>query len=207
MTLVDTVDSVVEWVDEHICQKVKFKLPDDAANDADYGVQYVKPAAFPLYVPGKDRLPPDVAAPVPSACVQILEGTDDLKGRMRKLKARICLSCWNPGEHGNGIFQPREVSRATGGYSYYLNSDTEQEYTRNMDGWRDSFNFLDLTLRELENAGYIEKRRISREDGITYGVFTEDGNIWDYYPYWHSYVAFTLEMGLTAEPEAYKKFL
>ena len=37
---------------------------------------YVHPAAFPLYVPGKDRLPPSVPAPIPSVCVQLIESED-----------------------------------------------------------------------------------------------------------------------------------
>src|SRR5699024_12063239 len=44
--------------------------------------------------------------------------------------------------------------------------------------------YSDLILREIENAEYIAGHRLVKEKGVKYGLFTEDGNIWDYYPYW-----------------------
>ena len=43
-----------------------------------------------------------------------------------------------------------------------------------MNGWRDSFNFADLVLREIENAEYIAGHRLVKEQGIKYGLFTEE---------------------------------
>lgn len=207
--LVSQIDSVVKWLDSNVCSKITLKMPDDYQNDADYPVKMVHPAAFPLYVPGKDRLPPKVPAPIPSICVQLMEGNDDLTKSRRSLQIRLCLACWNPGEHGDATFQVRENPAALGGYSYYLLSNkSEQSYTRNMDGWKDSLNFADLVLRELEKAEYIEGLRLVKEDGIKFGLFTEDGNIWDYYPYWHNWISFTLEAGiLPRNPEIYEKLL
>ena len=77
-----------------------------------------------------------------------------------------------------------------------------------MEGWRDSFNFVDLVLRELEGTEYIEGHRLAKESGIKFGLFTEDGNIWDYYPYWHSWISFTLEVGVVARtPAQYENLL
>lgn len=58
MTLVQIIDNVVGWLEREVCSQITLKLPDDFKNDATYGVEFVHPAAFPLYVPGKDRLPP-----------------------------------------------------------------------------------------------------------------------------------------------------
>lgn len=209
MTLVKSIDQVVEWLRENVCSQITLKLPDDDKNDASYGVEFVNPAAFPLYVPGKDRLPPSVPAPIPSVCVQLMEGEDDLLTRKRQLKVRLCLACWNPGEHGGEVFHPVENQDTTAGYSYYRATGKAAEtYTRNMDGWRDSFNFADLVLRELEGVEYIAGHRLVKESGIKFGLFTEEGNIWDYYPYWHSWITFTLEAGVVARtPDSYKDFL
>lgn len=57
MTLTQSIDKVVSWLSENVCSQITLKLPDDDRNDAEYAVEYVHPAAFPLYVPGKDRLP------------------------------------------------------------------------------------------------------------------------------------------------------
>lgn len=209
MTLVQSIDRVVDWIAENVCSRITLKLPDDDRNDADYSVQYVRPAAFPLYVPGKDRLPPSVPAPIPSVCVQLTEGSDDLLKHRRQLNIRLCLSCWNPGIHGGEILHAKKLDSAAGGYSYYRADGEEAEtYTRNMDGWRDSINFADIVLREIENAEYIAGHRLVKEQGIKYGPFSEEGNIWDYYPYWHNWISFTLEAGVSAAtPKQYEEFL
>ena len=93
MLLVESIDNVVKWLAENVCSQIQLKLPDDYRNDADYDVKFVNPAAFPLYVPGKDRLPPNVPAPIPSVCVQLMEGNDDLIKRQRRLNFRLCLAC------------------------------------------------------------------------------------------------------------------
>lgn len=209
MLLVESIDKVVAWLNENVCSQIQLKLPDDYKNDKEYAVEYVQPAAFPLYTPGKDRLPPNVRAPIPSVCVQLTEGNDDLLKRQRRLQIRLCLACWNPGEHGGEVLHPRKNEAAVVGYSYYrLTGEAAQTYTRNMEGWRDSFNFADLVLREIESAEYIAGHRLVKEQGIKFGLFTEDGNIWDYYPYWHNWITFTLEAGVTAAtPKNYENLL
>lgn len=209
MTLVQTIDRVVEWLNANVCGQISLKVPDDYKNDTEYGVQYTHPAAFPLYVPGKDRLPPSIAAPIPSVCVQLTEGSDDLLTKKRELQIRLCLACWNPGEHGGEVLHTRKNDSVLGGYSYYtVTGEAAQTYTRNMEGWRDAFNLTDLVLRELEGTEYIAGHRLVKEAGIKFGLFTEDGNIWDYYPYWHSWITFTLEAGVVvATPKEYKDLL
>ena len=88
MTLVNSIDKIVSWLTENVCSKITLKLPDDYRNDTGYDVVMVNPAAFPLYVPGKDRLPPNVAAPIPSVCVQLMEGSDELIQKKRQLQIR-----------------------------------------------------------------------------------------------------------------------
>ena len=209
MTLVNSIDSVVEWLREKVCSQITLKVPNDDVNDGGYNVKLVHPAAFPLYVPGKDRLPPNVPAPIPSVCVQFTEGNDDLKEKKRQFQIRLCLACWNPGEHGGEVYQTRENPNVLGGYSYYVVKDeSAARYTRNMEGWRDSFNLTDLVLRELEGTEYIAGHRLVKESGIKFGLFTEEGNIWDYYPYWHSWITFTLEAGVVAKtPDIYKDLI
>lgn len=209
MTLVQSIDNVVGWLNDTVCKQISLKLPDDYRNDASYDVEFVNPTAFPLYVPGKDRLPPSVPAPIPSVCVQLMEGSDDLLKSKRQLQIRLCLACWNPGEHGGELWNARKNDDVLGGYSFYrADGEAAQSYTRNMEGWRDSFNFTDLVLREVEGTEYIKGLRLVKESGIKFGLFTEEGNIWDYYPYWHCWISFTLESGVaTKTPEIYKDLL
>lgn len=209
MTLVQSIDKVVDWLNREVCSLITLKVPDDYRNDKGYDVEYTNPAAFPLFVPGKERIPPSVPAPIPSVCVQLMEGSDDLLKKQRQLQIRLCLACWNPGEHGRELLIPRKNPAALGGISYFHPAgEAAETYVRNMEGWRDLYNFADLTLRQLEGTEYIEGHRLVKEAGIKYGPFTEDGNIWDYYPYWHHWITFTLEAGVVARtPETYENLL
>lgn len=209
MLLTESIDRIVDWLEKEVCPQIELKLPNDDLNDEDYEVEYIHPTAWPLYVPAIDRLPPGVPAPVPSVCAQLMEGNDDLTIKRRRMNFRLCLACWNPGEHGEELYQTRPNAAALGGYAYYRATGAEvQTYRRNMSGWRDSFNFADLILREIENTEYIAGHRVVKEEGIKYGLFTEDGNIWDYYPYWHNWITFTLECGVTAAiPKKYENLL
>ena len=207
--LVRTIQSVANWLTENVCKKIQLKLPDDSKNNNEYSVRTVHPAAFPLYVPGKDRLPPEVPAPVPSVCVQLIEGNDDLFNRNRLLNIRLVMACWNPGIHGNERFLPKENKNALGGCSYFIrNEENNQIYRKTMDGWKDSMNFQDTVLTELEKSEYIAGNRIVKEAGIKFGLFSEEGDICDYYPYWHSWITFQLSVGLSAKnPKSYEDLL
>lgn len=207
--LVRTIQSVANWLTENVCEKIQLKLPDDSKNNNEYSVRTVHPAAFPLYIPGKDRLPPEVPAPVPSVCVQLIEGNDDLFNRNRLLNIRLVMACWNPGIHGNERYLPKENKNAPGGCSYFIrNEENNQIYRKTMDGWKDSMNFQDTVLTELEKSEYIAGNRIVKEAGIKFGLFSEEGDICDYYPYWHSWITFQLSVGLNAKnPKIYEDFL
>ena len=207
--LVRTIQSVANWLTENVCKKIQLKLPDDSKNNNEYSVRTVHPAAFPLYVPGKDRLPPEVPAPVPSVCVQLIEGNDDLFNRNRLLNIRLVMACWNPGIHGNERYLPKENKNALGGCSYFIrNEENNQIYRKTMDGWKDSMNFQDTVLTELEKSEYIAGNRIVKEAGIKFGLFSEEGDICDYYPYWHSWITFQLSVGLNAKsPKTYEDLL
>ena len=198
---------------------IMHEYTDDLGTYEEKEVRYYDGTSNPAkYTPSADwadteaggkQMIDDVAAPIPSVCVQLMEGSDELIQKKRQLQIRLCLACWNPGQHGGEIFNPRENAKATGGYSYYVNTgEAAKTYSRNMDGWRDCYNLADLVLREIETAEYIAGHRLVKEQGIKFGPFTEDGNVWDYYPYWHSWISFALEIGTTpAIPKEYEEFL
>jgi hypothetical protein len=97
MSIVNSIETVRDWLTAEVCPLVKLKLPDDNATDVSYPYKLVNPAAFSLFVPSKDRTPPNIAAPIPSVCVQIVQGDDDLLQSARDIKIRLCFSAWDPG--------------------------------------------------------------------------------------------------------------
>ena len=62
MSIVNSIETVRDWLTAEVCPLVKLKLPDDNATDASYPYKLVNPAAFSLFVPSKDRTPPNIAA-------------------------------------------------------------------------------------------------------------------------------------------------
>ena len=69
MAVVTILDGVTAWVREKICSQIRLKVPPadaQAATDAGYEYKMVTPAAFSLFVPTKEKLPPSVISPIPA---------------------------------------------------------------------------------------------------------------------------------------------
>jgi hypothetical protein len=208
VSIVNTLDKVAKWAQANICKDVKLKLPDDDKNDGTYNVKLVNPEAFVLYVPTKDRMPPQIAAPIPSLCVQLIEGTDDMIKSISRLKMRFSLSAWNPGMHKEGeLFLPQRDEAGNLIYTVWTGSDIKEKFQRNSEGWRDVWTFADVAIRKLENAEFIEGLRLVKEDGVIYGPYQEEGAFTDFYPYWFAWVSFTIEYGLSRTAETYQQYL
>ena len=205
MTNTKIIEDLTNWVDENICSKVTLKKPTDSSVGGQ--VQYVKPAAFALFVPAKDRLPPNVAAPCPSICVQVMEAKDRMIEHKRLMKIRLAISCWNPGTQSGEIFVPHAVEDAPFGVAFSQGTEPAS-YARNLDGWKDIWNLMDVALREIEGTEFFAGCRLIKEQDIEFGPFVEEGAIWDYYPYWNSWISFNIEAGLvTKTPKSYQDLL
>lgn len=204
MSIVNSIEIVREWLTDYVCPLVKLKLPDDNVTDASYPYKLVHPAAFSLFVPSKDRTPPNVAAPIPSVCVQLVKGDDDMIGSTRGIKIRLCFSAWDPGYHGPDIFIPKEVS---GIKIQQYNQEAAASFEKNGEGWRNAWNFVDTALRVIENAEYIGELRVMKEDGISFGPVAEQDSVPDFYPYWFAWAEFSVEEALTRNRKTYDHLL
>lgn len=207
MTIVDIIDRVTKWAEEEICTKVKLKLPADDHADASYNQEYklVTPAAFPLYVPTKDRMPPQATAPIPSLCIQLVSGRDQLVKSSGAMKLRFCFSTWDPGTHGLDIFKPIPDTSPQE-YQQWNTEEAMAYYMRRSDGWRNVWNWVDVALRALESTEYIAGYRIIKEEAIDYGPVEEQDSIPDYYPYWFAWISFTIQYGIARIP-SYQELL
>lgn len=199
MSIVNSMERVRAWLEENVCSQVKLKAPDDSATDAAYPYELIHPAAFAMFLPSKDRMPPPVRSPIPSVCVQLVQGEDNLTQCRRGLVLRLSFSAWDPGLHGQDVFLPK------GGGRYEQRQ--EAAFQKNAEGWRDVWNFVDTAMRLLEDCEYPGGLRIMKERGITFGPFTEQDAVPDFYPYWYAWVQFTLEEGLTRHPTSYHELL
>lgn len=204
MSIVNSIESVTKWLTDYVCPLVKLKLPDDNATDASYPYKLVTPAAFSLFVPTKDRTPPNVAAPIPSVCVQLVEGDDNMIGRTRGMKILLSFAAWDPGYHGPDILTPKGNG---GPYVQQYNEAALASFVKNGEGWRDAWNFVDTALRVIENAEYIGELRVVKEDGIKFGPVKAEDSIPDFYPYWFAWAEFSIEETLTRTQKTYSHLL
>lgn len=202
MTNVEILEKLEKYFSEKVCPKITLKKPNDEVVDDDYMVEYVHPSAFAMYAPATEDMMPLIPAPCPSICIQIIEGNDDLKKMNRRIDIRLSMSVWNPGIHTFENVYPKEGMK-------YMSSDiADTNFSRNMDGWKDAMNFTDMILSELTRVSNMCGLNISKETPVKYGLYNQDGEIFDFYPYYFSYINFSLECGVVRTvPESYQNLL
>lgn len=208
MTVVCVLDTLTKWARENICPKIRLKVPpadEKAATDAGYEYQLTNPAAFTMYVPSKEKLPPAILSPIPSVCVQFIEGTDNLSDGKGSIGVQLSISTWDPGTHGEDILlpnpeNPMEPKRWTG-------QEADAYFRRNGDGWRDVWNMVDIALREIESVTNIDGLVIDRSVPVKFGPFTEQESIPDFYPFWFAWVSFTVTYPITRVIRGVEEFL
>lgn len=205
MSIVKIIDDVTAWSQVNICDKIKLKVPpdDDAgAVDAGYSYKLVNPAAFPLFVPAKDKLPPNIISPIPSLCVRFLDGSDTLDGNGGSINLQFAFSTWNVGLHGEDIFH----KQVDGSFKQWSEEQAQEYFKRTGTGWRDAWNFVDIALRAIGSTTKIAGYELDRSTAVQYGPLAEQDNIPDYYPFWFCWVNFRLKYPLIRNVDI-EKFL
>lgn len=204
MTIVDTLETVRQWLEDNVCPLVKLKLPDDSHTDGSYEYKLVNPQAFSLFIPTTDRLPPKVAAPIPSVCVSLVQGTDKPLESAREVKIRLDFSAWDPGHHAPDLFYAKDG----GGLFIKDNDEVLKQFQKNDLGWRDVWNFTDTALREIENAEYLNGIRVKKELGLDFGIYSEEKATPNFWPFWFSWIEFAVEIASVRKiPKSYENLL
>lgn len=186
MSLADNLINIRNWIQEHICDKVKLKAPDEEQQVENYEYKLVTPAAFIQFLPAKDILPEYIKDNFPSVCIRLVEG--EHKEGLTTMQLMLQFNVWNPGIHAKDIFTPINDNHNNG-----YTQNTEGQFKRTAEGWQDAINFVDVALREIENAESINGLRVLSEEGIKYGFTDEtlEGN----YPYWFAWITFSVHGG------------
>lgn len=199
MTVVDSLMAIAEWLNENPCKRFEFKVPPEdqrkPIND-DYEYKRVHPHAFPVYVPTKDMLPPNIISNMPSLCVQLVQGEDDNALLQRELRINIGISCWNPGIHAGDMYYPKNMEPTA-----------QVKYKNGYDGWMDAWNFVDDILRRLGSINNIGNLVILKNKNITYGPYKEQESIPDYYPHWFAWIQFSVRSDFLRNNEEIEQFL
>lgn len=182
MTIVRTIDQIVEWLNTNVCPEVEMKIPpkDKQPTNGKYDYQLVHPHAFPLYLPTKDKLPPGVRSTFPSICVQLEYGSDAPESRTMNIS--LGFGGWNPGIHADDWIIPEGYVPEEGETDVFL-SEAE--------GWRDLWNFVDRTIAKIQSTTYMgQDVEVMHYEGMEFGPYKEEDSIPNYYPYWFAYLNF-----------------
>lgn len=210
MSVVHIIDSVTDWARENICAKIRLKAPPEDADDPmdeaaapDY--KLVQPAAFSMFVPTREKLPPGILSPIPSVCVRIDDGGDELANGRGSANIIMMFSAYDPGTHGADLYVP--VPGQPGLFKRNTGPEADAHFKRNGDGWRDAWNFVDLALREIESAASIGGYVLDRSAPVKYGPLKDQEAVPDFYPYWFAWVSFSLSYNLRRNVPEYKELL
>ncbi len=192
MAITDSMIKIADWLNKEVCPGYQFKVPPEgrlqdsdrkqilAPMDDGYQYQEVSPYAFVMFLPTKDKIPPPKRPNMPSVCVQLVSGSDDLLKGNREMTVNLACSCWNPGIHVQDIYFPKGSRPETPPHF-------EPSYT----GWMDAWNLVDGILMKLGEInsidGYVQ---IVKDTPVTFGCYKEQDNIPDFYPYWFAWVQF-----------------
>ena len=195
MAIATILDRVTDWARENICAKLSLKVPPDREidpTDASWDYERMTPAAFTLYVPAKDKLPPQIQSPIPSLCVRFLEGEDNLATELGgSLGLEFCFSTWEPGVHGMDVVLPNRDDALSP--KRWTGPEAEAFFRRTGDGWRDAWNFVDVALREVESVTNIAGYTLDRSKPVKFGPLSEQKAIPDYYPFWFAWISFSIK--------------
>ena len=186
MAITDSMIKIADWLNNAVCPNYKFKVPPEgrvqdnnrkqilAPMDDGYQYQEVNPYAFVMFLPTKDKIPPPGHPNMPSVCVQLVSGSDDLLKGSREMTVNLACSCWNPGIHAQDIYFPK-------GSRPERTPHFEPSYT----GWMDAWNLVDGILMKLGEinilmAMYRSLRTLrlhsdATRNRITYRIFTHIG--------------------------------
>lgn len=201
MSVVHVIDTLTEWARQNICEQINLKVPPEntAPDDSGYSYNLATPAAFAMYVPTSDKLPPGSHPPFPSLCVRFVTGQDVPADGGGSVEVQFCFSAWDPGTHGEDEF----LSNGDGTYRRGKGG----AFWRNGDGWRDAWNFVDIALREVESVTNIGGYTIDRAKPVKFGPLTEQEAIPDFYPMWFAWLSFTVNYPLRRNIQELQNFL
>ena len=186
MTIVQTIETMTQWLNKNVCPKVVLKEPSDENAGTGYKLKRVSPTAFSMFIPTKDKLPSKIKNIAPSITVQLVEGNHNFPGQDGRYKLQLTCIAWNPGT---------------------TKSEGAAEFERTTEGWKDVWELIDRIIAEVENVEYMDGLRLVKELGVTFGQFSEDGQISDFYPYFMGYIIFTVENSIPRSQKTIGKFL
>lgn len=191
MTTIDAILSVKEFLEKKVSPKIELLVPN-TKDGKNYVEKYANPNVFAFFEPENGRLPKGVEYSTPNIIVQMTQGTDNLATLEKRIEIVLAFSTWRPGEYRqihDMNFEKIEVEES--GVKIEFSGKKDATLVRNEDGWKDVYNLMELTKKEIVSEGKIGEFALSPTE-IKYGPYSKDGALVDFYPYYHLWMSFTL---------------
>lgn len=103
MTIVQAVEGIAAWINEKVCPRISFKKASDTVQDAGYAFAEAHPRAFPMFYPGKDKLPAGEDRAEPFILVTPVKGVRNALQGKQTLTVQLTFRTWNPGTYGQEL--------------------------------------------------------------------------------------------------------
>ena len=200
MDLSGIILQITDWLNENVCPEVTLKVPavDKDPNDDTYEYQAVHPTAFPLFIPTRDKLPPNVKSNIPSICVQFIHGTDTSLAHEREVTVALGFGTWSPGCHKED----------------WINASDPIAFRADMSGWMDAWNMVDIAARKIQSTNYLgENLEVMLNEPFDYGPYRQPKENLDdewqdsFYPFWFAYLQFKVRCTLLRNNPEFQKYL
>lgn len=173
MTLEQRIDAVKYFLETHVCDGLKLKIPNDKNV---YDVAYGSPKAFATFIPPKDKLPGDLNYPAPSVVVMPLR--DEENERDGKVLTRLLFTVYDPGTRLPGAMEHEKPE--------YIGMDHE--------GWRGLLNFMERARQALRKARVIGDMEL--DFPLKRGLFNEEDSTPDFRPYYMGWMDVPFHYGV-----------
>lgn len=179
MNIVKIVEDTTKFVQEKICDDITFYKPSDDAMGKTWTPGRVKPIAFPMFTPPKDMTLNGMTE-FPSVCVQLMPSGANQITREQDISIRLIFGVWYPGPFSEKIEEGEEKV---------------DSFTRNADGWKETFRFLDHAKDVIESNSLIGDFVIDKNIPLEFGPWMEDDTLVNSYPYFFSWLRFSIKSG------------
>lgn len=179
MNVVTIVEDITEFVQKNICNDITFYKPSDDAMGKMWAPDKMNPTAFPMFTPPKEMILNGITE-FPSVCVQMVQSEANQITREQDVSMRLIFGVWYPGPFSEKIEEGEEKV---------------DSFVRNADGWKETFRFLDHAKDVIEKTTSIGDFIIDKNVPLEFGPWMEDDTLVNSYPYFFSWLRFSIKSG------------
>lgn len=192
MTVINAIEDVKKLLEMRVAPNITLLVPS-GIDGKEYTEKYANPKVFELFEPENGRLPEGVEYTTPNIVVQFSQGRENIATNKKGIDIVLAFSTWRPGDYRTlNNLEYKGIEVGTEGAKIEFAGEIEKTLIRNENGWKDVYNLMELSKKEIISAGKIGNFVLDAATDIKYGPYTKDGALVDFYPYYHLWMSFTL---------------